>query len=192
MKSGTVRIIGGQYRRTPIRVVPVPGLRPTPDRVRETVFNWIEHLLGAFEGVEALDLFAGSGALGFEMASRGARRVVLVEHHPQAAQALAQLQRRLAAAAVTVLHADWQAAAARLAPATFDVIFIDPPFDAGILPRAVDAACRLLRPSGLLYVESGAALDAGEDGLLARRGLTIERCGRAGMVHFHLLRAPPS
>jgi len=192
MKPGTVRIIGGQYRRTPISIVPVAGLRPTPDRVRETVFNWLEHLLGALAAVEALDLFAGSGALGFEAASRGAKRVVLVEHHPKAAAALMQLQRRLGAAAVTVLQADWQAAAARLAPASFDLVFLDPPFDGGVLPRALEVACRLVRPAGLLYVESASALDNGPEGLPARHGLTLERHGRAGMVHFHLLRAPPS
>ncbi len=101
---GRVRIIAGRFRRTPIPVVAVPGLRPTPDRVRVTVFNWLEHLLGKLEGLSALDLFAGSGALGFEMASRGAARVVLVERHPRAAQALRALQQRLAAAAVTVVE----------------------------------------------------------------------------------------
>jgi len=190
IREGRVRIIGGAYRRTPISVVPVPGLRPTPDRVRETVFNWLEHLLGDFAALDALDLFAGSGALGFEMASRGARRVLLVDSHPRAVEAMQKLRERLGASSVTVAQADWNSAANREPAASFDVIFLDPPFDAGVLPRALDAAARLLKPAGLLYVESATPLDDSEDGLAARRGLTLERSGRAGMVYFHLLRAP--
>ena len=102
--AGRVRIIGGQFRRTPIRVSVAPGLRPTPDRVRETLFNWLDHLLGDLSRVRALDLFAGTGALGFEMASRGARDVVLVDSSPRAVAALHELRLRLAAAAVTVLQ----------------------------------------------------------------------------------------
>ena len=85
----TVRIIGGQWKRTPLPVLDAEGLRPTPDRVRETVFNWITHLIdGAWEQVACLDLFAGSGALGFEAASRGARRVVMVENSGPAVRQL--------------------------------------------------------------------------------------------------------
>ncbi len=192
MKPGRVRIIAGQYRRTPIAVVAAPGLRPTPDRVRATVFNWLEHRLGPLAQVDALDLFAGSGALGFEMASRGARQVVLVDSNARAVAGLRELQRRLGAAAVSIQHADWQAAAARMAPASFDVIFLDPPFDAGVLAPALAAAARLVRPRGLVYVESASPLPAAADGTIDVAGLRLERTGRAGLVHFHLLRARAS
>jgi 16S rRNA (guanine966-N2)-methyltransferase len=185
---GRVRIIGGRFRRTPIAVVAGPGLRPTPDRVRETLFNWLEHLLGDLSAARVLDLFAGSGALGFEMASRGARRVVLVEHHPRAAAALRALQARLSADAVTVVPCDWRAAVAQLAPESFDVIFLDPPFDSGILPHAVEAAGVLLAPGGLLYAESDRPL---EPATLAGGPFETVRAGRAGAVHFHLLRKRP-
>ena len=163
-----------------------PGLRPTPDRVRETLFNWLDHLLQDWSGVQALDLFAGSGVLGFECASRGARRVTLVESHARAAAALRDLQRRLHCENVDVVQDDWLAASARLAPASLDLVLLDPPFDSGLLPRAVGTALRLLRPGGLLYVESGQALAQQE---LAQWPLEMVRSGQAGAVFFHLLRA---
>ena len=180
---GRIRIIAGQYRRTPIPVVAAPGLRPTPDRVRVTVFNWLEHLLGSIQGRTALDLFAGSGALGFEMASRGAQRVVLVDSHPRAAQALRELQQRLNAGAVEVLQSDWVAAAARQAAGAFDVVFLDPPFGSELLVPALTAARRVLKPEGLLYVETGTALPAA-----AAAGFLTLRSDKAGAVNFHLLR----
>jgi len=183
--AGRVRIIGGQYRRTPIAVADVPGLRPTPDRVRETLFNWLAHLLGDFSRLRALDLFAGTGALGFELASRGASSVTLVECSPRAVDALRALRQRLDAGAVQVVAADWSAAVARLAPASLDLIFLDPPFDAGLLLPALEACLRLLAPGGLLYAESAQAL---EGPALAALGLEIVRADRAGAVHFHLLR----
>lgn len=185
---GRVRIIGGRYRRTPIMVAATPGLRPTPDRVRETVFNWLEHLLGGLAERRALDLFAGSGALGFEMASRGAARVVLVENNARAAQALRGLQRRLAASAVEVVQADWQSAVLRLAPESFDVIFLDPPFGSGVLDHALAAVRPLLAPTGLIYAEAPRPCDPV---LLAKQGLELARSGKAGAVYFHLLRARP-
>jgi 16S rRNA (guanine(966)-N(2))-methyltransferase RsmD len=180
-----VRIIAGRYRRTPIGVVDAPGLRPTPDRVRETLFNWLEHLQGGWTGVRALDLFAGSGALGLECASRGAQQVVLVEHHARAAAALRELLQRLDGAPAVVVQDDWQAALARLAAASFDLVLLDPPFDAGVLARAIAAALRVLRPGGLLYVESGQPLAPAD---LAAWPVDLLRSGRAGAVFFHLLR----
>jgi 16S rRNA (guanine(966)-N(2))-methyltransferase RsmD len=183
---GRVRIISGRYRRTPITVLDLPGLRPTPDRVRETLFNWLEHLLGGWSGLQVLDLFAGSGALGFECASRGAGQVTLVDSDPRAAAALRELQRRLHCDSVTVVTGDWRAALGRLQPGGLDLVFLDPPFDSGVLDEAVPAASRRLRPGGLLYVESARALDPAA---LARWRLETVRSGRAGAVHFHLLRA---
>lgn len=184
--TGRVRIIGGQFRRTPVTVLAAAGLRPTPDRVRETVFNWLEHLLGDREGIRALDLFAGTGVLGFEMASRGARRVVLVESNAQAAKALRALQQRLAAPAVQVLQADWRVALKRLAPELFDVIFLDPPYGSGLLEHALGAVSPLLAPGGLVYAEAPEAL---EPARLAEQGWEQVRGGRAGGVYFHLLQA---
>jgi 16S rRNA (guanine(966)-N(2))-methyltransferase RsmD len=180
-----VRIIGGAYRRTPLAVVDVPGLRPTPDRVRVTLFNWLEHLLGGCTGKRALDLFAGTGALGLEMASRGAREVVLVESNARAAQALRGMQQKLEASSVRVLQADWHVAAAALAPASFDVVFLDPPFDSGLLERAIAVGRRIVAPEGLLYVEAGQAVGAAD---WERWQLDLVRADRAGAVHFHLLR----
>ena len=185
VQAGRIRIVGGQFRRTLIPVVAAPGLRPTPDRVRETVFNWLEHFLGGWDQTCALDLFAGSGALGFEMASRGARRVVLVESNARAAQALRALRERLGAAGVQVLQSDWRAALLRLAPGPFDVIFLDPPYASSVLESALAAVRPLLARSGLVYVEAAEPLQAS---LLAERGWELVRAGRAGAVHFHLLR----
>jgi 16S rRNA (guanine(966)-N(2))-methyltransferase RsmD len=197
-----VRIIGGRYRRTPIAVVAAPGLRPTPDRVRETLFNWVDHLLGNPAGLCVLDLFAGSGALGFEMASRGAQRVVLVDNNVQAVAALQALQARLGAAGIEIVRSDWEAAVARLAPASFDLVFLDPPFGSGLLPRALAAARRVVKPNGLIYAEAGAGTGAGistatgaaagPGGPADGAGLEVVRCGKAGAVVFQLLRTPGS
>ncbi len=133
-KPHTIRIIGGDWKRTPLPVLDLDGLRPTPDRVRETLFNWLGQDL---EGRRCLDLFAGSGALGFEAASRGAASVVMVERHPRAAQQLRALKDKLAARAIEIAEADALRIAAGLAPRSFDVVFVDPPFgDAAAFARA--------------------------------------------------------
>jgi 16S rRNA (guanine(966)-N(2))-methyltransferase RsmD len=183
--AGRVRIIGGRFRRTPLAVVDAPGLRPSPDRVRVTLFNWLEHLLGAIAGKRALDLFAGTGALGFEMASRGAAEVVLVESHARAADALRKVQQKLDAQNVRVQQADWHAATAAMPASSFDVVFLDPPFGSGMLERAVAVGLRLLAPAGLLYVESADPIAPAD---LARWGAELVRADKAGAVHFHLLR----
>lgn len=180
-KPHTVRIIGGDWKRTPLPVLDLDGLRPTPDRVRETVFNWLGQRL---DGQRCLDLFAGSGALGFEAASRGAARVVMVERHPKAAAQLRANQARLAARAIEIAEADGLRLAASLPPRGFEVVFLDPPFGAEMLPRAIEVAMPLVADDGFLYVECGQALEGG-DPLLA--GWTIVRRGKAGAVHYHLL-----
>lgn len=181
-----VRIIGGVWKRTPLPVAEAAGLRPTPDRVRETLFNWIEHLVPDLDAVRAVDLFAGTGALGFELASRGAQRVTLVESNRQAVDHLMQTKRKLAADQVDVVPGDALTIAARWPDASFDIIFIDPPFDSTLLAPAVAAAARLITADGLIYVESGAPLDVST---LGNRGLLVVRQARAASVHFHLLRA---
>ncbi|CAN7513172.1 16S rRNA (guanine(966)-N(2))-methyltransferase RsmD [Trinickia sp. LjRoot230] len=177
----TVRIIGGDWKRTPLPVLELDGLRPTPDRVRETLFNWLGQRL---DGQRCLDLFAGSGALGFEAASRGAARVVMVERNARAARQLRENQARLAARAIEIAEADGLRLAASLAPGSFDVVFLDPPFDEEILPRALALAMPLVAANGWLYVESGAPLD---DESAALAGWSIARHGKAGAVHYHLL-----
>jgi 16S rRNA (guanine(966)-N(2))-methyltransferase RsmD len=181
-----VRIIGGRYRRTPIQVIDAPGLRPTPDRVRETVFNWLAHLAGDLAALRGLDLFAGSGALGFELASRGARRVVLVERNPRLVEQLRRLRERLGAEEVEIIAADWLEAVRSLPPGGFDLVFVDPPFDAGLMPAVLPRTRALLAPQGMIYAEAGAPIDPAQ----ARAcGLEVVRSARNGMVHFHLLRA---
>ncbi|MEJ0002699.1 MAG: 16S rRNA (guanine(966)-N(2))-methyltransferase RsmD [Pararobbsia sp.] len=177
-----VRIIGGIWKRTPLPVAAIDGLRPTPDRVRETVFNWLGQTL---DGLRCLDLFAGTGALGFEAASRGAARVVLVERHPRAARQLRAIKDKLAAGAVEIAEADAMRFAASLAPGSFDVVFLDPPFDSALLGNALKLAFPLVAPGGVLYAEAGAPLEAANE---LPPGWSIDRRGKAGLVHFHLLR----
>ncbi|MGF6531094.1 MULTISPECIES: 16S rRNA (guanine(966)-N(2))-methyltransferase RsmD [Paraburkholderia] len=181
-KPHAIRIIGGDWKRTPLPVLDLDGLRPTPDRVRETLFNWLGQRL---DGQRCLDLFAGSGALGFEAASRGAARVLMVERHGKAAGQLRANQARLAPNTIEVAEADALRLAASLAPGSFDVVFLDPPFDSDLLGRALELAAPLVSAEGFLYVEAGDALDVAQTPALA--GWTIVRQGKAGAVHYHLL-----
>ena len=177
-----VRIIGGQWKRTKLPVADRPGLRPTPDRVRETLFNWLGQTL---DGWRCLDAFAGSGALGFEAASRGAAEVVLLERDPALVASLSATRARLEADAVRVERADALPWMARAAPDAFDVVFLDPPFDSALLGPALVAAARIVVPSGLIYAEAAAVLDPAE---LAELGLEAWRSSRAAAVHAQLLR----
>ena len=177
-----IRIIGGQWKRTPIAVADAIGLRPTPDRVRETVFNWLAHLRPDFTALRGLDCFAGSGALGFELASRGAGRVLLIERNPKLVAALRALQQKLHAQAVEILQGDALTLAPRLPAASFDVVFLDPPYDAQLLPPMLRAVHPLLAPGALVYAEDAAPLtDANA------LGYTVLRADKAGAVCFHLL-----
>lgn len=174
---GQVRLIGGQWRRSVLPVADRPGLRPTPDRVRETLFNWLGQDLS---GWRCLDAFAGSGALGFEAASRGAAEVRLIERDTGLAASLRQSAQRLKADAVRVEAADalrWMAACA---DGAYDLVLLDPPFDAALLAPALAQAARV--SAGWIYLESGAPLPPPPEGWAAHRD------GRAGAVHFGLLR----
>ncbi|MGX0934505.1 16S rRNA (guanine(966)-N(2))-methyltransferase RsmD [Cupriavidus metallidurans] len=182
-KSPTqVRIIGGRWKRSLLPVLETEGLRPTPDRVRETLFNWLGQDLS---GLTCLDLFAGSGALGFEAASRGASAVTLVEANPHVVRQLRDNQYRLDASQVKIIHSDAFAAAAQMPAASFDVVFLDPPFAEDWLGPALEHAARLSRPGGAIYVETDRAL-IGPDAPIPA-SLEIIRQARAGAVHFHLL-----
>ena len=177
-----VRLIGGEWKRSKLPVADRPGLRPTPDRVRETLFNWLGQDLS---GWRCLDAFAGSGALGFEAASRGAASVVLLERDPQLARALQAVRERLKAEQVRIECSDALNWMARSAPAAFDLVFVDPPFDAGLSLSALAAARRVVAGGGFVYLEAGAPLSAEA---ATSAGVSVYRQGRAGAVHFHLLR----
>ncbi len=181
-----VRIIGGQWKRSKLPVADLPGLRPTPDRVRETLFNWLGQDLS---GWRCLDAFAGSGALGFEAASRGAAQVLLLERDRKLAASLEQTRQRLKAATLRIANADALAWMARCAPLSFELVLIDPPFDSELLVPAIAAAARLVVPDGFVYIEAGQALAPDAQALA---GLALHKQGKAGAVHFHLAqkRAP--
>lgn len=176
-----VRIIGGRWKRSKLPVADAPGLRPTPDRVRETLFNWLGQEL---DGWRCLDAFAGSGALGFEAASRGAAEVVLVERDPAVVRSLRDSQRRLDAQTLRIEAADGLAFMRRAAPGSFELVFLDPPFDADLSGPALALAAPLLVPGGFVYLEAGQPVD---EAMLQPLELRLHRHARAGAVHFHLL-----
>ncbi|OGA17436.1 MAG: 16S rRNA (guanine(966)-N(2))-methyltransferase RsmD [Betaproteobacteria bacterium RIFCSPLOWO2_02_FULL_66_14] len=177
---GRVRIIAGAYRRRWIGVAPIPDLRPTPDRVRETLFNWLGQDLS---GLSCLDLYAGSGALGFEAASRGAPRVVLVERERSAFDQLERNRALLGAAQVQLVADD---ALRYLARSTerFDVVFLDPPFRQNAWPELAASLPARLAAGARVYFEAPkpAAVEAPWREL---------RRGRAGDVSFQLLQWNP-
>ena len=176
-----VRIIGGQWKRTKLKVSDKPGLRPTPDRVRETLFNWLGQDL---TGWRCIDAFAGSGALGFEAASRGAAQVLLVEQDPGLVAQLRALQVRLSAHTVSVQRANGVSVLRQLAAASVDLVFLDPPFDAKLYEAALKAAALAISADGRIYLE---AQDAWDDARLAPFGLSLQKHLKAGAVHAHLL-----
>lgn len=181
---GEVRIIGGIYKRSKLPVADKPGLRPTPDRVRETLFNWLGQDL---TGWRCIDIFAGTGALGFEAASRGAAEVLLCEQDPQLALKLKALQERLQAGCVRVERGDGVGLLRRQSPGSMQLVFIDPPFESTLFEPALKAAADAIALQGLVYLEAPRSWTAEE---LAPLGLTIWRSSKAGAVHFHLLARP--
>jgi 16S rRNA (guanine(966)-N(2))-methyltransferase RsmD len=180
MKKHNIRIVGGVYRRTPIPVIDAPGLRPTPDRIRETLYNWLSHFWNQnFKDKNILDLFAGTGALGFEAASRGAAHVQMVEANPQAVTALRALRTKLGADNVRVFPGDAMHVLARTAN-PFDLVLLDPPFGQNWLERLWSKLPAVLTETGLVYVES-------ENPIVAPGNFARLREGRAGQVHYALL-----
>jgi 16S rRNA (guanine(966)-N(2))-methyltransferase RsmD len=176
-----VRIIGGQWRRSKLPVADRPGLRPTPDRVRETLFNWLGQDLA---GWRCADLFAGTGALGFEAASRGATAVLMVEFDAGLVRQLQGARERLGATSVDIRRGDGVAVLQGLAPASQDLILLDPPFAAGLFDSLLNVAAPALAPQGRLYLE---APEAWADERLQPHGLQLLRHLKAGAVHAHLL-----
>lgn len=175
--------MGGRFKRTPLAVADREGLRPTPDRVRETVFDWLMHFFGGtLEGARALDMFAGSGAMGLEAVSRGAAAADLVEMNRRGAEAIRETVRKLKAEEATVYAEDVFVFLSRTAQ-TYDLVFIDPPFAAGLQAKALAAVKGRLNAGAFVYVESPEEFS--ED-RLAEQGFVSVRRGKAGAV-FYLL-----
>lgn len=186
-----VRIIGGQWKRTPLPVLDAEGLRPTPDRVRETIFNWLNHLLhNNWEQIACLDLFAGTGALGFEAASRGAAKVVMVESNAAAARQLQATQEKLQATQVKVVRGDAATSVQKLAAnkdgEAYKLIFLDPPYHQDWLAKILPTCLQLLSADGFLYAESEYPLD-GDEAPEWMQDWQVVRADKAGMVYYHLL-----
>ena len=177
MKTNQVRIIGGQWRSRIVRFPDAQSLRPTPDRLRETLFNWLGQDL---TGKTCLDLFAGSGALGFEAASRGARQVVMVEQDGGVYRALHETQDALAAGQVELHRAD-AFGFLKTDVRRYDVLFLDPPFQLGWLSRLLPLLPVHLAPEARVYLEAEKAPAVPED-------FEVLRQTRVGQVHGLLIK----
>ncbi|MGE5616976.1 MAG: 16S rRNA (guanine(966)-N(2))-methyltransferase RsmD [Bacillota bacterium] len=179
-RRNRVRIIAGEWRSRLVEFPDAPGLRPTPDRVRETLFNWLgQHL----DGLSCLDLFAGSGALGFEALSRGAKRVVMVERERAALEGLRESSARLGARNLEIVAADALRFLERPGE-RFDVAFVDPPYSENLVTRVLDRLPPRLNAGARVYAESAGriALEAPWKKL---------REDRAGAVHYSLYEYNP-
>jgi 16S rRNA (guanine966-N2)-methyltransferase len=177
VKQNRVRIVGGVWRSRILAFPDAAGLRPTPDRVRETLFNWLGQSL---DGKLCLDLFSGSGALGFEALSRGAKQVVMVEQDPKVARALRANATILGAEALEFVTGDALKFLFR-ETRRFDVVFADPPYALRLLPVLLPMLEARLAENGMIYGESDTAFDPGP-------GWGVWRSGRAGLVHYFLLK----
>jgi len=177
-KRNQVRIIGGEWRRRQLQFPATADLRPTPDRVRETVFNWLGQSL---DGKTCLDLFAGSGALGFEAASRAARHVVMVERDRAVHAALAENAEVLQAGNVELRCED----AFRFLDSdrrAFDLVFLDPPYRQGVLPELLNALDQHLASGALVYLEAASLPEIPPRYAVFRRS-------HAGQVNYLLLKS---
>jgi 16S rRNA (guanine(966)-N(2))-methyltransferase RsmD len=177
VKQNRIRIIGGTWRSRLISFPDQPDLRPTPDRVRETLFNWLGQDL---TGLQCLDLFAGSGALGFEAASRGAKHVVMVERERAAYAALEANRKTLAATQVEIVRAD-ALDFLRGGQGVYDVVFLDPPFSNDLWGALFELLPPRLADGAMVYRESG-------DKVPAPAGWQVHKQGRAGQVSYQLLK----
>ena len=182
---GSFRIIGGEWRRRRLPVPAVEGVRPTPDRVRETLFNWLAPVI---EGARCLDLYAGSGALGLEALSRGAAGVVFVDHSPAVLRQLGESLALLGCDRGRTVAMD--AAGYLESPASrFDVVFLDPPYRQGLLAPALQRLAERgwVGPGSAVYLEHEAAVAPPA----LPPGWTLARSAAAGQVRYHLARIEP-
>jgi 16S rRNA (guanine966-N2)-methyltransferase len=178
-----LRIIGGQWRGRKVSFPDVDGLRPSPDRVRETLFNWLQPVI---DGARCLDLFSGSGALGLEALSRGAAQAVLVDRDARAVASLREQIALLQASGAQLVQAEALGFLAGT-PQRFDVVFLDPPYRSGLLaPCCARLAQGWLAPGARIYVEAETELDP----LPLPTEWTLLRSKRAGQVGYHLAQAP--
>jgi len=181
-KSNSVRIIGGDWRGRRLQVADVPGLRPTGDRCRETLFNWLQPWVAA---ADCADLFAGTGALGFEAASRGAASVLMIEKHRRAQMVLRQSIEQLQAVQIKLHEGGAMSLIDEFKPDSYDLVFVDPPFDSNlggiVLKRLDETAC--VRRGGFVYVESPASTV-----LPAPEGWSLWRDQQVGDVRMQLFR----
>jgi 16S rRNA (guanine966-N2)-methyltransferase len=178
--SQKLRIIAGRYRGRTLVFNQVEGLRPTPDRIRETLFNWLQPVIA---GARCLDMFAGSGLLGIEALSRGASEVVFLESQEPALNQLKNNIEKLGLDNATLVYGD-AFTAVKAIEKPFDIVFLDPPFHQGLLIRAMEqlANSKLVKPSGRVYVESEHEIT----GALIPEGWEIVRAKKAGQVFYHL------
>jgi 16S rRNA (guanine966-N2)-methyltransferase len=184
-QANQVRIVGGCWRGRKLAFADLPGLRPTPDRVRETLFNWLAPVI---EGSRCLDLFAGSGALGFEAASRGAAEVVLVEREPVAVKTLREQAQALKAEQLRIVQAD-ALQYLQGAPRAFDIVLLDPPFGQELLVRTLAGlGPDWFAPQAWLYLEAERELSAARLGALLPRDFELYRSKATGQVGYHLAR----
>ena len=180
--SNTLRIIGGTHRGRKLGFADVPGLRPTPDRVRETLFNWLAPLV---PGARCLDLFAGSGALGFEAISRGAREVVFVDSHSLAVKSLRENIALLGEGGAEVVQADALDWLNRPVTEAFDIVFLDPPFRQNLLEsccQRLDSGGWLSRPAAI-YIER----ESEAEPPMLPEGWVIEKAKTAGQLTYGLV-----
>jgi 16S rRNA (guanine966-N2)-methyltransferase len=178
-----LRIIGGQWRGVPIPVPDIAEVRPTPDRVRETLFNWLQPFI---VGARCLDAFAGSGALGFEALSRGARELVCVDRNRDIVRHLLATAKRLKAEGFDAVAGDAMSYLSGT-PRAFDIVFLDPPYASNVLHELLPRLTQgWLAPGALIYAE--VAADSALPELPS--GWSVHRSKRAGQVGYHLLRAP--
>src|SRR5438105_459712 len=177
MPANVLRIIGGRWRGRKLHFPRTPELRPTPDRVRETLFNWLGQDM---TGLTTLDPYSGSGALSFEALSRGATQAVAIERDPNLVRALRATADKLGSEGLDIYCDDAKRFLAR-DTRFYDVVFLDPPFAEEDWQHLLPAAAARLAPAGRLYVEAGTAIEAPE-------GLELLRRDKAGRVHYHLLR----
>ncbi|MBP6104209.1 MAG: 16S rRNA (guanine(966)-N(2))-methyltransferase RsmD [Gammaproteobacteria bacterium] len=191
MQPSEIRIIGGIWRSRKIRFPKIPA-RPTPDRVRETLFNWLEPVI---KNACCVDLFAGTGALSFEALSRGASKAICIERDRLSIETLEENKQSLQAHGMQILHMDamrWlalqQASIEKSENAVpFDIVFVDPPYPAGLLPSCFIALESFIKPKTLIYFEHNAPITPSE----LPQSWELLRQKKAGQVYYHLVQKSP-